>query len=148
LNSVAQLQGCGGSVGDMVALFRDVVAQLVGMWWLSWDVVAQHRDVVAQLGDLVAQLRDVVAQFWMWWLSLGCGGSVGGCGDSVWDVVAQLGDVVAQLRVVVAQLMKHIQHTEHRTSIHNLYSMPSTIFLLYIRTGSVKRNETTEKQRD
>jgi hypothetical protein len=74
----------------------------------------------------------VVAQLGMWWLSWGCGGSVGdvvaqlgGCGDSVgelvaqlggyggfvWDVVAQFGDVVAQLGVcdfsvrdVVAQL--------------------------------------------
>jgi hypothetical protein len=28
--------GCGGSVGDVVAQFGDVVAQLLGMWWLSW----------------------------------------------------------------------------------------------------------------
>jgi hypothetical protein len=32
----------------------------------------------------------VVAQCGMWWLSVGCGGSVVGCGGSVWDVVAQL----------------------------------------------------------
>jgi hypothetical protein len=45
---------------------------------------------------LYSQSVDVVAQWGMWWLSWGCGGSVG-------DVVAQLGmwwlrgDVVAQL---------------------------------------------------
>jgi hypothetical protein len=34
----------------------------------------------------------MVVQLRMWWLSWGCGGSVGdGCGGSVEDVVAQLG---------------------------------------------------------
>jgi NADPH:quinone reductase-like Zn-dependent oxidoreductase len=46
-------------------------------------VAQSSGDVVAQLGDVVAQLVDVVAQKGRWWLSRGCGGSVG-------DVVAQL----------------------------------------------------------
>jgi hypothetical protein len=32
----------------------------------------------------------------LWWLSVGCGGSVVGCGGSVWVVVARLWVVVAQ----------------------------------------------------
>jgi hypothetical protein len=43
------------------------------------------------MGDVVARLGDVVAQGGMWWLSGGCGGSVG-------DMVVQM--------VKVAQLVK------------------------------------------
>jgi hypothetical protein len=79
-----------------------VLAQC-GMWWLIlWDVIAHFEgcgvsvwDVVAHfvgcggsvsVWDEVGSVRDVVAQCGMWWLSVGCWGS--------------LCDVMAQSRIV------------------------------------------------
>jgi hypothetical protein len=72
---------------------------------------------------------DVVAQLGMWWLSGGCGSSVGGCGGSSGDVVAQRviwwlsgggggsveGDVVAQRGMWWLSWLRQLGDTRLRT---------------------------------